>query len=56
MADGLMPIHIDIPANAGWLRLMMTLVPFPVVVVVLMVIAAFVARIAATQGKYNRAE
>jgi hypothetical protein len=31
-------------------------VPFPVVVVVVMIIAAFVARVAATQGKYESAE
>jgi hypothetical protein len=31
-------------------------VPIPVVVVVVMIIAAFVARIAATQGKYESAE
>ena len=31
-------------------------VPFPVVVVVVMIIAAFIARVAAAQGKYHRAE
>jgi hypothetical protein len=49
-------IDVDIPANPGRLRLMMCTVPFPVVVVVAMVVLAFVAAIAACQGKCNSAQ
>lgn len=51
-----MKIYVDIPADARRLGLVMCRVPFPVVVVVVMVVAAFVAGIATGQGKCDSAK
>ena len=48
-----MNVDVDIPADARRLGLVMCRVPFPVVVAVVMIIPAFVAAIAASQGKGN---
>jgi hypothetical protein len=40
-------IDVDIPVDPCWLRLVVGSVPFPVVMAVAMVIAAFIAGVAA---------
>jgi hypothetical protein len=46
-------INVNIPVYSGWLRLVVSSIPLPVVVAVVMIVAAFVACIAATQGKHH---
>lgn len=49
-------VHVGGPVNAGRLRSVMGCIPLPVMMVVVVIIAPFVAYVAAGQGNGDRAE
>ena len=54
--DFLANFNVGTPVDARRFRLMMGSIPFPMVVMVVMIVAALVAPVAARQSKYNCAK